>query len=185
MREISPYAPNSPTGPGTSINNPFRTVSIADAYALLNRIHYKTSTGREKISYDRVGPVNSPGFKDPVDHYILTDSEKRKIADFYIYSYSNYSNSDSDLPEPLLIFKLDDETYAMFDKIVQSNPELKKAMDEQLLFRVNMARMQRGLAPLSSLPRQGSCLLTAFTLLSVLSLGAYCLTIYIKSYGII
>ena len=179
MTEISPYSPPFPSGPGSSIEFPFKTISIPASYDLLNCIYYKTNSGNIKITYVRVGSINIPRFENPVDHYILSDYENRKIMDFYIYCYSNNPHSHSELPECLMVRTLDKETRANFDKLVQSDPALKKMMDEQLLLRVNFARIQRGLPPLSSLPKQCSCLLLAFILLTTFFSAAFTLTILI------
>jgi hypothetical protein len=173
MYEISPYAPTNPTGAGTSPSNPYRTISIADAYGLLDRIRYNSDTRRQKIGYERVGPIHTPQFNNPIDHYAIMDAEKRKIMDFYMYSYSDHPHSDDDLPENLLVLKLDEDMRKMMDNMVESNPKLKELMNEQMLFRVNMARIQRGLPPLDKLPQRGSCLLLLFGLLTVISSALY------------
>ena len=178
MYEISPYAPSSPTGPGTTPDNPYRTISIADAYGLLDRIRYNSNSERKKISYERIGPIHSRQFENPIDHYAIMDAEKRKIMDFYMYSYSNHPHSDDDLPENLLVLKLDDNMRKVMHDMVESNPKLKELMNEQMLFRVNMARIQRGLPPLDKLPQRGSCVVLLFALLTLISSALY-LTTYI------
>jgi hypothetical protein len=176
MYEISPYAPPNPTGPGTTPDNPYRTICIPDAYGLLKRIRYNSDKERKKISYERIGPIHSPQFENPIDHYAIMDAEKRKIMDFYMYSYSDRPHTEDDLPRNLLVLKLDEDMRKMMDNMVESNPKLKELMNEEMLFRVNMARIQRGLSPLDKLPQKGSCLILLFGILTVISSALYVTT---------
>jgi hypothetical protein len=96
--------------------------------------------------------------------------------DFYMYSYSDRAHTDDDLPENLWVLKLDEDMRKMIDNMVESNPKLKELMNEQMLFRVNMARIQRGLPPLDKLPQRGSCVVLLFALLTLISSALYLTT---------
>ena len=67
----------------------------------------------------------------------------------------------------------DEDMRKMMDNMVESNPKLKELMNEEMLFRVNMARIQRGLSPLDKLPQKGSCLLLLFGILTIISSALY------------
>lgn len=170
MQEQSSLAPSKPTGPGTSLGNPFRTMSIVHGYNLLDRLHFRSQAGGCKVRYNRVGSKTHPGFPHPADHYVLFEGDmgskdsKGKLMDFYVYGYSDSPHSDDDLPAGLTVIKLDKEDYQKMDEMLERSPELKRLFEQQALMQVNMARLQRGLSPLDRLPEKGSCLVAAFAL---------------------
>jgi len=172
MREQSPLVPSNPTGPGTSASKPFRMVSIAHAYGLLDRLHFRSPAGSCKVRYDRIGSLTQPGFPHPIDHYVLfegdlhSDQPRGKLMDFYVYGYADNPHSDDDLPAGLTVLKIDEATRRKMDELVENNPELKRIFEERALMQINMARLQRGLAPLDRLPQKGSCLWAIFALLA-------------------
>lgn len=173
MHQYSHLAPQRPTGPGTSLSHPFRALSIPHGYNLLDRLYFESSAGRCKVRYDRVGSKSHPSLPHPVDHYVLFEGDlgskdtKGKLMDFYIYAYSDNPHRDDDLPAGLTIIKLDDETRRKMSELVDKNPELKRVFEERALLEINMARAQRGLPPLDSLPQKGSCLVAIFATLAM------------------
>ena len=172
MHEYSLLAPRNPTGPGTSLGNPFRTLSIMHGYTLLDRLHFRSPAGGCKVRYDRAGSKTHPNLPNPIDHYILfegeitSDAKKGKLMDFYVYGYSDNPHSDDNLPAGLTIIKMGKEFDQKMEEMIENSPELKKMFEERALMQINMARLQRGLSPLDRLPQKGSCLLAAFALLA-------------------
>jgi len=172
MHEYSPLAPRSPTGPGTSLGNPFRTLSIMHGYTLLDRLHFRSPAGGCKVRYERAGSMTHPSFPNPIDHYILfegeitSDGKKGKLMDFYIYGYSDNPHSDDNLPAGLTIIKMGKEFDQKMEEMIENSPELKRMLEERALMQINMARLQRGLSPLDRLPQKGNCLIAAFCLLA-------------------
>jgi len=172
MHEISSLAPRSPTGPGTSLGNPFRTISIMHGYTLLDRLHFRSPAGGCKVRYDRVGSMSHPSYPNPIDHYVLyegdldSDAPKGKLMDFYVYGYSDSPHDTDDLPAGLTVLKLDKEFAKQMHDMVENSPELKRMFEQRALMQINMARLQRGLPPLDRLPEKGSCLIAAFTLIA-------------------
>jgi hypothetical protein len=79
----------------------------------------------------------------------------------------------------LTVLKIDEETRKKMDELVESNPELKRMFEERALLQINMARLQRGLAPLDRLPQKGGCLLALFALLATGSGLGWALTQFI------
>jgi hypothetical protein len=172
MHEYSPLAPRNPAGPGTSLGNPFRTLSIMHGYTLLDRLHFRSPAGGCKVRYDRAGSMTHQSFPNPIDHYILfegeitSDGKKGKLMDFYVYGYSDNPHSDDNLPAGLTIIKMGKEFDQKMEEMIENSPELKRMFEERALMQINMARLQRGLSPLDRLPQKGSCLLAASTLLA-------------------
>ena len=172
MHEISSLAPRNPTGPGTSLGNPFRTISIMHGYTLLDRLHFRSPAGGCKVRYNRVGSMTHPSYPNPIDHYVLyegdhgSDAPKGKLMDFYVYGYSDHPHSDDDLPAGLTIIKMGKEFDKKMEEMIEKSPELKRMFEQRALMQINMARLQRGLPPLDRLPEKGSCLIAAFTLLA-------------------
>lgn len=172
MHEYSPLAPRNPTGPGTSLGNPFRTLSIMHGYTLLDRLHFRSPAGGCKVRYDRAGSMTHPSFPNPIDHYILfegeisSDGKKGKLMDFYVYGYSDNPHSDDNLPAGLTIIKMGKEFDQKMEEMIENSPELKRMFEERALMQINMARLQRGLSPLDRLPQKGSCFIAAFGLLA-------------------
>ena len=180
MTKLSNLAPINPSGPGTSASNPFKCLSIPHGYNLLKRLRFRSANGGCKVAYERVGTLQVPGLPHPVDQYTLfvenfkEDEPKDKLMDFYIYAYSDVPHSEKELPAGLVIINLlSREAVKRMDENVQKNPELKKIFDDEMLRTVNIARMQRGLAPLDRLPEKGSCMLVLIcTVLSAACIGA-------------
>jgi len=172
MSTLSNLAPANPTGPGTSLDNPFRTNSIMHAYNLMDRLHFRSAAGGCKVRYDRVGSKTHPSFRNPIDHYVLFEGEmsskdpKGKLMDFYVYGYSDSPHHDDDLPAGLTVIKFDEATRKQMDDLIENNPEMKRLFERQALMQVNMARLQRGLPPLDRLPQKGACLLVAIALVA-------------------
>lgn len=172
MHDYSSLAPRNPTGPGTSLGNPFKVISIMHGYTLLDRLHFRSAAGGCKVRYDRIGSKTHPNFQNPIDHYVLfegdMDSEapKGKLMDFYVYGYSDYPHSDNDLPAGLTIIKMGKEFDQKMEEMIEKSPELKRMFEERALLQINMARLQRGLSPLDRLPQKGSCLMATFALLA-------------------
>ncbi len=170
MHEQSSLAPRNPTGPGTSPDNPFRTLSIMHAYNLMDRLHFRSPAGGCKVRYDRVRSMTPPGFPNPGDHYVLfegaMDSKQPKGTpmDVYAYSYSDSPHTDDELPAGLTVIKFDAQTRKKMDDLIESDPEMKRLFEQQALLRINMARLQRGLPPLDRLPQKGACLLVLLAL---------------------
>ena len=173
MHEFSSLAPRNPTGPGTSLGNPFRTLSIMHGYSLLDRLHFRSAAGGCKVRYDRVGSMTHPSLPHPVDHYVLFEGDmnsknpKGRLMDFYVYGYSDHPHSDEDLPAGLTIIKMGKEFDQKMEEMIEKSPELKRMFEERALLQINMARLQRGLAPLDQLPQKGSCLIALFALLAI------------------
>ena len=172
MNDYSTLAPRNPTGPGTSLGNPFRTLSIMHGYTLLDRLHFRSPAGGCKVRYDRAGSMTHPSFPNPIDHYILfegeitSDGKKGKLMDFYVYGYSDNPHSDDNLPAGLTIIKMGKEFDQKMEEMIENSPELKRMFEERALMQINMARLQRGLSPLDRLPQKGSCFIAAFGLLA-------------------
>lgn len=172
MSTLSHLAPVNPTGPGTSLDNPFRTTSIMHAYNLMDRLHFRAAAGSCKVRYDRIGSRTRPGLPHPVDHYVLFEGDmdskhpKGKLMDFYVYAYADRPHRDDDLPAGLTVVKLDAAQRKQMDDLLESNPEMKRLFERQALMQVNMARLQRGLPPLDRLPQKGACLLLAIALVA-------------------
>ena len=178
MHEQSSLAPRNPAGPGTSPDNPFRTLSIMHAYNLMDRLHFRSPAGGCKVRYDRVRSMTPPGFPNPVDHYVLFEGDmdskqpKGKLMDFYVYSYSDSPHTDDELPAGLTVIKFDAQTRKKMDDLIESDPEMKRLFEQQALLRINMARLQRGLPPLDRLPQKGACLFVLLALVAgVCALG--------------
>ena len=182
MHEISSLAPRNPTGPGTSLGTPFRTISIMHGYTLLDRLHFRSPAGGCKVRYNRVGSMTHPSYPNPIDHYVLyerdlgSDAPKGKLMDFYVYGYTDNPHSDDDLPAGLTVIKMGKEFDQKMEEMIEKNPELKRMFEEQALLRINMARLQRGLPPLDRLPQKGACLLVLLTLVAGASALAWTLT---------
>ena len=172
MHEHSSLAPSNPTGPGTSLGNPFKVISIMHGYTLLDRLHFRSPAGGCKVRYDRVGSKSHPSFPNPIDHYVLFEGDmsskdpKGKLMDFYVFGYSDHPHSDDDLPAGLTVIKMDKDFQKQMHDMVEKSPELKRMFEERALLQINMARLQRGLSPLDRLPEKGSCLIAAFALLA-------------------
>ncbi len=164
MHEISSLAPRNPTGPGTSLDNPFRTISLVHGRNLMDRMYFRSEDKTCKVRYHRDFSMGHPKFPNPIDKYtlyegdVMSDSRKGKLMDFYVYGYSNDPHNDADLPAGLTVMKMNKE--------LEKSPELKRLFEQQALMQINMARLQRGLPPLDRLPEKGSCLIAAFTLLA-------------------
>jgi hypothetical protein len=95
-----------------------------------------------------------------------SDAPKGKLMDFYVYGYSDHPHSDDDLPAGLTVIKMGKEFDKKMEEMIEKSPELKRMFEQRALMQINMARLQRGLAPLDRLPEKGSCLIAAFTLLA-------------------
>lgn len=185
MREHSSLAPINPTGPGTSLGNPFRVISLMHGYNLLDRLHFRSPAGGCKVRYDRVGSETHPSFPNPIDHYILFEGDmgskdsKGKLMDFYVYGYSDSPHGDDALPAGLTVMKFDKEFDKKMGDMIENSPELKRLFEQQALMQINMARLQRGLSPLDRLPQKGSCLIALFALLATGSGLGWALTQFI------
>ena len=123
------------------------------------------------MRYDRLGSKTHPRFPHPIDHYVLfegvmaSDQPRGKLMDFYVYGYADNPHPDDDLPAGLTVIKMSKEFDQKMQEMIEKSPELKRVFDDRMLLQINMARLQRGLAPLDQLPQKGSCLVVAFALL--------------------
>lgn len=133
---LSPYAPKNPTGAGTSSDNPYVTSSIMECYAILNAMHIRVGQGMIKVRYERIGPVSSQRYSQPVDHYMLyeespgSDQKQGKLMDFYMYGYGEKSMPRDMLPAGL------------GDMMMNESPEQKAKMDDLMR---NIFRRMKGL----------------------------------------
>lgn len=107
---MHPYAPKDRTSPGTDPDNPFVMRTVRQCYLLLNdlRIRIPDLKGDElvtqtRVSFERMGPVISRRFNQPVDHYILYigSAETGKLMDFYMYGYGDTCMGQEHLPKRL------------------------------------------------------------------------------------
>ena len=185
MHEQSQLAPINPTGPGTSLDNPFRTISLVHGRNLMDRMYFRSEANTCKVRYHRDFSMGHPNFPNPIDKYtlyegdVMSDSRKGKLMDFYVYGYSNDPHNDADLPAGLTVMKMNKELVQKMDEILEKSPELKRLFEQQALMQINMARLQRGLAPLDRLPQKGGCLLALFALLATGSGLGWALTQFI------
>jgi hypothetical protein len=164
-RSFSRLAPSNPRGPGTTAADAFKVVSIPHGYAMLDRLRFTAGGSVYKVKYERLGSARQAGFSDPVDHYILyiddapDASVNGRLMDFYVFAYARSAHDESDLPVGFSVFRLSEAARRDMDRMLEENPAMKEAFERQALLQVNMARMQRGLPPLSRLPSKGGCAL--------------------------
>lgn len=169
--KISKHAPVSPTGPGTSPQNPFVVSSIPGCYAILRTLHMKVGDGMIKVRFERIGGLSVAGFENPVDHYVLhegdlmSEDSKGKLMDFYMYGWGERTMPMKSLPAGLgdMMVTGDADLRKSFDRIaerLEQNPEFMAKMEELRLQHINLARIQKGLPPLKSLKDKGSCMIT-------------------------
>jgi hypothetical protein len=173
---FSRLAPSSPRGRGATAADAFKVVSIPHGYAMLDRLRFTAAGSVYKVKYERLGSARQAGFSDPVDHYVLyiddaTDSSVNgRLMDFYVFAYARSGHDESDLPVGFSVFKLSEDACRDMDRMLERNPAMKEAFERQALLQVNLARMQRGLPPLSRLPSKNGCVWFLVALLAGMGL---------------
>lgn len=182
MEVYSLLAPQNPSGLGTAPETPFCTQSIPASYYLLRRLMLSSALGNCCVLAERVTSFRLAGFPEPIDHYILYESDggwsdkRGKLLDFYIYAYSDKPHSRKDLPCGLSTPD-QSELSNTIDDLADKNPELKKALDKYKLQLLNIERMQKGYRPLNKLPTSASFffdnLALLFRLLISIVLGGF------------
>lgn len=121
---------------GLNKDLPILIESIPLTYSFLDRL----KSVKEGIRYERIGPVFSESFPNPIDKYDFY-LDGHKICSLFIYSYHN--ESIFVLPEPFKIYNADIDS-SIFDNITES-PDTKQNEEEAyLIFIINSVLLKNG-----------------------------------------